>query len=161
MRLTCSLLLACAAVFAAGCGTKTINSDEAEKQMREQLAQQLGASVKSVDCPAEVEAKKGGKFSCTAKGGDGTTAKIPATQTSDSGRFHFDAPLLHTGTAEQQIAKGVSEQVGSEITVACPDLVVAGKGTKLTCKAEDSSGESRDVAVEVTDAQGSIHYKVQ
>lgn len=161
MRPTCSLMLACAAVLAAGCGTKTINSDEAEKQVREELAQQLGASVKSVDCPDEVEAKKGDKFSCTAKGADGTTAKIPVTQTSDSGSFHFSTPLLHTGPAEQQIEQGVSEQVGSEVTVACPDLVEARKGTKLTCKLEDSSGESHDVAVEVTDAQGSIHYQVQ
>ena len=161
MRPTWSLMLACAAVLAAGCGTKTINSEEAEKKVRAELAEQLGASVKSVDCPDDVEAKKGDKFSCTAKGADGTTAKISMTQTTDSGDFHFDAPLLHTGPAEQQIEQGVSEQVGSEVTVACPDLVEARKGTKLTCKVEDSSGESRDVAVVVTDPQGSIRYEVQ
>ena len=89
--------------------------------------------MKSVDCPDDVEAKKGDKFSRTATGADGTTAKISMTQITPSCGFHFDAPLLHTGPAEQQIAQGVSEQVNAEVTVACPDLVEASrKGTKLT-----------------------------
>ena len=54
-----------AAALAAGCGTKKLNIDEAERTMSERLGSRQGAEVK-VDCPEDVEIKKGDTFNCRA-----------------------------------------------------------------------------------------------
>jgi uncharacterized protein DUF4333 len=77
------------AVLAAGCGTKKLNIDDAERTMSERLGRQEGAKVK-VDCPEDVEIKKGDTFNCraTATGKKASTVKV--TQLDDDGRVRFE-----------------------------------------------------------------------
>jgi hypothetical protein len=78
-----------AAVGLAACGKTTIDTGSAERSISENIQKQLGQKPKSVKCPSEIEAKKGGTFTCTVTAADGSKATIKATQTDDNGHFNF------------------------------------------------------------------------
>jgi len=125
------------------------------------VASATGAAVKSVSCPKSIPYKKGATFTCTATGADGTTAPVLLTQTDAKGDVHISAPtLLHTGTAAKLIAKGLSSRLKFSVTVKCPDLVNAHRGTTLTCTATHA-GKTRKVLVTATDDKGSIDYRLK
>jgi predicted small lipoprotein YifL len=88
------LLIAPAALLAtfglAACGDKTIETGSAEKSISDNIEQQGLPKPKSVECPDEIKAEKGGKFSCTLTTADGSKVKVNASQTDDNGRFNFD-----------------------------------------------------------------------
>jgi hypothetical protein len=154
-------LFATFALLAAGCGgDKVVNTDNAETSIERSLERQLGAEVRSVECPDEVKAEKGKIFVCTATGGDGTKAAIDVEQTSDEGDIRFREPLLHTGPAEVAIRDGIEQQTGDDVTVKCPDLVVARAGTELVCRAT-SGGVTANVDVTVKDTEGNIEWKLR
>ena len=77
-----------AALAVAGCGSKVINTDKAEREIEKGLKQQLHLKDVSVSCPDDVKAKKGDTFNCTAKSGK-QTAKIAVTQLDDNGRISW------------------------------------------------------------------------
>ena len=67
----------------AGC-TKTIDGGELEGELKTKL----GASdIQSVDCPDDIEAKKGKKFDCTITTKTGQKAKAQITLTNNEGGF--------------------------------------------------------------------------
>jgi hypothetical protein len=78
-----------AALGLAACGDTTIDTSSAEKSISENIQKQLGQKPKSVSCPDEIKAKKGGTFTCTVTASDGAKATIKATQTDDNGHFNF------------------------------------------------------------------------
>jgi Domain of unknown function (DUF4333) len=78
-----------AAAGLAACGKTTIDTSSAENSISENIQKQLGQKPKSVKCPSEIEAKKGGTFTCTVTAADGSKATIKATQTDDNGHFNF------------------------------------------------------------------------
>jgi hypothetical protein len=141
----------------AGCGTETLETDDAESQIASTIELQTGADVRSVECPGDVKAEKGKKFTCEATAADGTNATINLTQTSDEGDVHIDAPLVHVNIMEDFIAESLRMQTGKRATVDCPDLVAAKKGgTQLTCRSS-SGGNKKNIAVKVDD-QGRITW---
>jgi hypothetical protein len=150
----------CSASVCAGSGCG-IDTGKAESSVKTLVANATGADVKSVSCPKSVPFKKGDSFTCTATGADGTTAPVMVTQTDGKGNVHISAPtLLHTGTASKLIAKGLSNKLKLAVTVKCPDLVSAHRGTTLTCTATHGK-QTRKVIVTATDDQGSIDYRLQ
>ena len=78
-----------AAALAAGCGTKKLNIDEAERTMSERLGSRQGAEVK-VDCPEDVETKKGDTFNCRATSPGKKASTVKVTQLDDDGRVRFE-----------------------------------------------------------------------
>jgi len=86
---TLTPVLPLAAALAAGCGTTTLNTDEAEKQIAAGIEKQTGVKLRKVDCPSDVEAKKGKTFHCTLTAPNGSTVGLTAVQTSDDGRFTY------------------------------------------------------------------------
>ena len=68
---------------------------------------------------------------------------------------------VDTDEAETQIAAGLTEQVGEEITVECPDDVEAEAGGTFTCEAADAAGEIIPVDVEQTDDDGNIRWSLR
>lgn len=161
---TALLLAGChvSACVGSGCDPGQIDKSKAQTTIRALLIQQTGAQVKLVTCPSNVALKQGATFTCTAMGADGTTAPVLVTQTDGKGKVHISAPdLLHTGTAAQAIATGLSSKLKFAVRVRCPDLVQAHKGTRLTCTATDPKGATRPVAVTVTDNQGAIDYRLR
>jgi hypothetical protein len=145
-----------APVVLAGCGTETLDADKAETQVESAIEGQTGADVSSVDCPDDVKAEKGKKFTCEATATDGTKATITLTQTSDDGDVHIDAPLVYINIVEDSLAESLRMQTGKRATVDCPDLVAAKGGAQLTCQSS-SGGRKKNVAVKV-DAQGRITW---
>ncbi len=82
-------------VFLAACGTAKVSSDEVAKQAQtqfDQIAQKAGQKkFPTIKCPDDLEAKKGAKTRCTAKGNDGTLG-ITVTVASvkgDKARLNF------------------------------------------------------------------------
>jgi hypothetical protein len=148
------------ACVGSGCAGM-IDSAKAERTTRTLIARQTGASVRSVSCPRNVAERRGGTFTCTVTGADGTAATALVTQKDDRGNVEISAPtLLHTGAAARLIAQRLTRRFGFAVAVRCPDLVDAHRGTKLTCTATDPKGAHRPVAVTVTDDQGGISYRL-
>jgi hypothetical protein len=161
-----ALLVSAVAVLCAGCSASVcagsgcgIDTAKAQSSVKTIVASATGADVKSVSCPTKVAFKKGASFTCIATGADGTTAAILLTQTDSKGNVHISAPnLVHTGGDAQLIASGLTGKLKFTVTVKCPDLVTAHKGTTFDCVA--SHGKVTDkVIVTVTDAKGSIDYR--
>jgi hypothetical protein len=72
----CVAVLAAASLSLAACGDKTVSSDEVAKQAQSQfdkIAQNAGQKTfPKITCPDDLDAKKGAKTRCSAKGNDGT-----------------------------------------------------------------------------------------
>lgn len=71
-------------------------------------------------------------------------------------------PTLRSGDVQDQIARGLTEQVGGDFTVACPTAVPAVAGTTFTCSVTDAS-DGRTIMVTVTevDDAGGFDWRVQ
>jgi hypothetical protein len=82
-------LIGAGALF-AGCSS-TLDSSSAEKSIQKVYAQ-AGHPTKKVDCPDDVDAKKGKSFDCTITLSNGQTIKAHAVQTDDNGHFQISLP---------------------------------------------------------------------
>ena len=81
------LLVACASLglLAAACGTSKLDTSRLESQIEKTLGDRTGFSIKSVRCPDDVKAEKGGTFRCTVTTERGQGAVVNVTQTDDKG----------------------------------------------------------------------------
>jgi len=84
-RTACALLLLGALVL-AGCATK-LDSGKIEASIKKGLTDRTGTKIASVDCPGDVEAKKGDTFRCTAKAVSGERVPIEVIQQDGKGRI--------------------------------------------------------------------------
>jgi hypothetical protein len=149
----------------AGCGTAKIELSAVEDQFRRQFASELGADITSVDCPADVVAKKGATFTCLITGADGTRATIKVTQTDDDGHVTANAPLLvHTGELATTLERELRPRLGRSIDITCPDVVEGRRGTRLTCALAARGRKLRRVVVrfprELEGGKGNFRYEV-
>ncbi len=78
--------LALAAVVISGCGN--LDTDKLESKIKED-AKKDGVTLTSVDCPSDIEAKKGKDFTCTAKVSTGQTLTLNIQQTDDEGNVRY------------------------------------------------------------------------
>jgi len=137
-----------------GCGK--LDTGKLEGVVKDEIAKDVGVTVQSVDCPSDVEAKKGASFQCTATGEDGTTAAIDVVQQDDKGNVGITAPLVNVPQVEQALGG----EIGGGAKLDCPDLVLIEKGASFTCQAKDSSGAQANVVVTFEDDQGNVTYEV-
>jgi hypothetical protein len=71
------------------------------------------------------------------------------------------APTLRSADIQDQIARGLAEQVGGRFTVTCPTAVPADPGFAFTCSVTDeSAGRTVTVSVEVQDDAGAFTWQV-
>ena len=81
----------CGALALGGCGEEQLDMGKIEKGIKDGIEKQNpGTRVEAVDCPDDVEVKKGGTFDCKVKGaqkGQEATAKV--TQTDDEGNVRY------------------------------------------------------------------------
>jgi hypothetical protein len=140
------------------CSTE-IDAAKGEKLISTAVSRQVGVKVRSVTCPKGLKAKKGATFTCKVVGADGTTGNVRVTERDAKGKVSIDAPFLHVAEVEEQIAADLRKKVGTAVSVACPDIVVAAEGDRFTCR-----GRSKDSAptIRVTqqDARGHVRYRV-
>ena len=83
--------LALAAVLAVAlpaCGTTTLDSAKVERVIKEGIEKQTGPNTVEVECPKDIEAKAGGKFTCTARA-QGSEAPVEVIQRDDKGNIRW------------------------------------------------------------------------
>jgi hypothetical protein len=68
---------------------------------------------------------------------------------------------LESALIEEQIASGISEQLGIEATVACPESMAGSEGSVFECVATDPNGDSVIVDVTVIDSVGGVTWEVR
>ena len=86
MRALLCLPAAVAVLAAAGCGG--IDTDKAEAEIEKGIREQTRVREVKVDCPDDVEAKKGDTFECRATG-EGESARVSVTQQDDEGNIRW------------------------------------------------------------------------
>jgi Domain of unknown function (DUF4333) len=77
-----------AAAFAVGCGTQKLDIEDAEKTIGARLGEQSDSKV-LVDCPNEVEIKRGDTFDCRATAEGRKPATVRVTQLDDEGKVRW------------------------------------------------------------------------
>lgn len=81
--------LACLAVFAGlfttACGKSKLDTSKLEDQIQTELGKRTGIAIKKVDCPGSVEARKGGRFTCTATTARNERVVVQVTQDDSKG----------------------------------------------------------------------------
>lgn len=143
----------------AACGSTSIDAEKGESRIKEEIEQVTSQTGTTVECPEDVDAKKGATFKCTAKGKDGTSLPVDVRQTDDDGNVRFGAKLLKTSEAERLIGAKFAES-GAAVKVDCPDLVALKAGGKFACKAR-SGKDSVTVDAVFTDANGAFRYQAR
>jgi hypothetical protein len=82
-----------AALALAACGGQTIDSEDLEAQLTDQLSAEtdLDPADVSVTCPDDIEAEEGREFECTLTA-NGEDATVEVTLTDDEGGFRAVLP---------------------------------------------------------------------
>jgi Domain of unknown function (DUF4333) len=78
--------LAAAALLVSGCGG--LDTDKLETKIKED-AKKDGVTLTAVDCPSDVEAKKGKNFTCKATVQGGGSLTLAIEQTDDEGNVRY------------------------------------------------------------------------
>ncbi len=160
MRAHHTILALVAGLALASCGETTIDSDKGERFIRGVVVEQVGARVGSVACPDDVATKKGGTFTCSVVGADGSRGDVLVTQRDDDGNVNVSAPFLHVREAETVMRDQIAKQAKVDgVTVACPEIIVVKKDERFECTAT-ADGKSRGVAARLTDDEGHFAYRL-
>jgi Domain of unknown function (DUF4333) len=77
------------AIAATAC-SKTLDTEGLEVELKSQIEEQTEGTITSVDCPADVEAKAGESFECSAEEGSGATFTIRVTQRDGEGNVDWE-----------------------------------------------------------------------
>src|SRR5687767_8018703 len=80
--------LAAATLAAAGCGSDSVDADEVEAEIEQQLSITT-SEVASVSCPDDVKQEDGGRFECNAQLKGGGKAVVTVTQL-DRDEFRYE-----------------------------------------------------------------------
>ena len=72
-------------VLLAGCGDRTLDTSRLETQIAKTLSERTGRPITTVDCPNDVQAKKGGQFACTVTTSRNESVRVNVTQDDDQG----------------------------------------------------------------------------
>ncbi len=176
--MTLTLLLAAAALGWTSC-SKTINQDDIQEDIG-RIAREAGVQVRSVECPDDIEFKKGDSFNCAVTAQNGKKAEIKAEQLDDDGKFSVATaqflPLragrdqssskgrrpFETTRIEQAITENVSSESNGRITassVDCPDKVAIKAGATFTCTVTSKDGKTTEYTVTQADNQGNVRFK--
>src|SRR5688500_16076845 len=95
MRRAFAPIATAAMLVAAGCGSGTIDADEVEGEIEQQVSIAT-SEVASVSCPDDVEKEAGARFECQAKLEGGGKAVVTVTQV-DRNDFRYE---VKPGTLE-------------------------------------------------------------
>ena len=89
-RRAAAILAACAAAAGlAACGEKTLDTADAEDEIKEKVVGLGVSNPDKVECPDDMKAKKGEEYTCTVTAEGGREVKVNLTMTNDDGAFTF------------------------------------------------------------------------
>jgi hypothetical protein len=157
---TAAVLLAVAALAAAGCGGEETVDDAEVEQGIEQSLSTAAVEVTSAGCPPDVKVEEGATFTCTVKLDNGAGGKATVTQEGGN-RFTYalkpGSVRIPGATVEAAIETSLAARGAPEAAVTCPETIVVKVGTTVTC---DVSGVQAPATGTVTytfsDASGTV-----
>jgi hypothetical protein len=129
-----------------GCGS--LDDAKIEDGVKREL-EKNGADIRSVECPKDLEPKRGNNFTCTAIGTDDTRLAAPVTQKDDEGNVAFNVPLLNPKNLEKDL-RGASEEAAvvggaaknTAAATRCPELSAPKPRESVVCSLTFSDGSS-------------------
>jgi Domain of unknown function (DUF4333) len=146
-------------------GTTTIDTAEAERQITQLTADQVGVAAGDVTCPEDVEAQAGGTFTCTATL-DGQETSFTVEQTDGEGNVQISSDDTYTVVADVEafLAQEVGEQAGVEAVATCQaegrTVLVGAPGAPLTCTVRNAADATDSAEVLATvDDTGTVSYE--
>jgi hypothetical protein len=143
-------------VLATGC-SQTLEASDIEREVAAGVDDQQGVEVE-VSCPDDIKAEDGGTFTCTATDSEGTEWDVDVVQQDADGNVEWTMDVLNLGLVEDQLAPEVSAEVGTDVTIECPEVLVSSaQGSTLDCKATDDSGEGV-IRITSTDGEGNVEW---
>jgi hypothetical protein len=158
------LVLMVAAGLLAGCGEKTVKTDELKQAITEQYTAQ-GVKLRELACPDDIKGEAGAAIKCTALNPAGTKLYIEGSVTSaddDGGRFkvktvRLTLPGKRIATRAREL---LEQQVGQRAAgMTCPAEVEIPTKPSVTCELATTDGKRFDTAVKV-DLDGNINVAV-
>jgi len=85
-RAVAGLAAACLSVLLLpGCGDRTLDTSRLETQIEKTLSDRTGFAITTVDCPGDVKAKKGARFTCTVTTSRKERVRVDVVQDDDHG----------------------------------------------------------------------------
>jgi hypothetical protein len=145
-------------------GTKTLDMAEAEREIAQLTEDQAGVAPTDVSCPAQVEARSGETFTCTASLED-QPMSFTVTQTDDDGNVRVDSDndFVDVATVEASLDQQWAELAGVDVVSTCDaaghSILVDGIGTPIPCTVTNALDATDSVAVTATvDESGAVSY---
>ena len=78
-------------VAAVGCAPSTLDTDQLERRLERQVAERLRVEAVVAECPADIEARAGGRFDCTIRArGEESGLRIVVTQLDADGNVTWE-----------------------------------------------------------------------
>jgi Domain of unknown function (DUF4333) len=147
-------------------GSKTIDQADAQSEVGQLGEQLLGVAPEGVSCPADVEAKSGGTFTCTAKV-DGQDVKFTVTQTDDNGSVQVttDNKVVKVSDVEDNISSQVEAAADTTDMVNADTSCDAGGRTvlvdpdneELHCTVSNADDPSQSIGITASvDKDGNV-----
>src|SRR3954469_13257305 len=137
-------------------GSKTIDQADAQQQVTQLGEQLIGAAPEGVSCPADVEVKSGGTFSCTATV-EGQDVSFTVTQTDDQGSVEVtaDNTVVKVTDVEENISSQVEQAVDTDQMVNADTSCDAGgrtvlvdpDGEQLNCTVSNADDPSQSIGI--------------
>lgn len=145
-------------VLVTGC-SQTLEGGDIEREVAAGVDDQQGVEVE-VSCPDDIEAEDGGTFTCTATDSEGTEWDVNVVQQDADGNVEWTMDVLNLGLVEDELAPEVSAEVGTDVTVECPEVLVSSEqGSTVDCQATDDSGEGV-IRITTTDGEGNVEWEL-
>ena len=156
MRKTFAPIVAALLVVAA-CGSDTIDADEVEGEIEQQLSIAT-SEVASVACPGDVEEEEGARFECEAKLTGGGKAVVTVTQL-DRNEFRYEVKpgtlKIADDTLEPYLEQALAAQ-GLSANVDCPKLSSVAAGETTNCDVAGAGGRQRTLTFTWQDDTGNV-----
>jgi flagellar basal body-associated protein FliL len=136
-------------------GSKTIDQADAQREVTQLGQQLLGVAPEGVSCPADVEAKSGGTFSCggTVEGQDVT---FTVTQTDDKGNVEVttDNKVVQVSDVEENISQQVETAASDQMVNADTSCDAGGRtvlvdpdGEQLNCTVSNADDPTQSIGI--------------
>jgi hypothetical protein len=135
-------------------GTRTVDPESVQNEIVRITQTAVGVAPADVRCPAEIEAKAGGTFACSA-----TVDRQPVTynvrQDDDQGNLTITYDrLIKVAELESTVAGQVGEDVDVQVEVACEPagrtVVVNVPGSPIACTATNATDATDSAKITVT-----------
>lgn len=145
-------------VLATGC-SQTIDGSDIEREVAAGVDDLQGVEVE-VSCPDDIETEDGGTFTCTATDSEGTEEDVNVVQQDADGNVKWNMDVLNLQVVEDELAPKVSAEVGTDVTIECPEVLVSSaQGSTVDCRATDSEGEGV-IRITSTDGEGNVEWEL-